>query len=365
MRKICHITTLHPRDDVRIFHKECKSLTKKYEVHLIVADGKGDEITDAVHICDIGLRQPSRLKRIRIDSKKALKKAVELDCELYHFHDPELIRIGVSLIKQGKKVIYDAHEDLPRQIMSKPYIKDFIKPLLAFFVEWQENRAVKKFNYICSATPYIRDRFKIINKNTVDINNYPIIGELQDVSSQKVNAFCYTGGITEERGIINFILALRNIDTKILLAGNFDSKLYMDKIRSLPEWNKVEFLGLVDRKEVGKIMSKSIAGIVTFLAMPNHINAQPNKIFEYMSSSIPVIGSNFDLWRSIIEDNNCGICVNPDKPEEIAAAMKYLQQHPDKAKLMGENGKRVVQEKYNWQVEEKKLFEVYNKVLNK
>ncbi len=174
MNKICHITTVHPRYDVRIFHKECKSLSKYYEVYLIVADGLGDDEKDNVNIIDIGLRQTSRLKRAIIDSEKAFKKALDLNCDLYHFHDPELVKIGVKLRKKGKKVIYDTHEDLPRQILGKPYLNKFIKPVLSKLIERQENKAAKQFDYICCATPYIRDRFKKINKNTVDINNFPI-----------------------------------------------------------------------------------------------------------------------------------------------------------------------------------------------
>jgi glycosyltransferase involved in cell wall biosynthesis len=248
--------------------------------------------------------------------------------------------------------------------MGKPYLNRFIKPILARLIEWQENKAAKKFDYICSATPFIRDRFLKINKNSIDINNYPILGELYNANSIKSNKFCYTGGITEERGIINIVKALKNIDTTISLAGPVDDEAYLEKMKNLKEWEKINYLGVVTRDKVGEIMSESIAGIVTFLPMPNHINAQPNKIFEYMSSSIPVIGSNFDLWKSIIVDNDCGLCVNPEIPDEIAKAMEYLQKNPEIAKKMGENGQKAVLEKYNWNIEEKKLFKVYKKILN-
>lgn len=359
-KDICHITTVHPRNDIRIFHKECKSLSKKYNVSLIVADGKGDENIDGINIIDIGLRQNSRLKRARIDSVKALRKALSLDCSLYHIHDPELTKMGVKLKERGKKVIYDTHEDLPRQIAGKPYISSYLKPIVARLVEWQENGAAKKFDYICSATPFIRDRFLKINSNTIDINNYPILGELYTPDIKKEDVFCYTGGITEERGIINIVMALKNSNLKVVLAGPVDNDNYLKRMAHLPEWENVDFRGLVDRKEVGRIMSSSIAGLVLFLPFPNHINAQPNKIFEYMSAGVPVIGSNFALWKSIIVDNNCGLCVNPEKPEEIAEAMNYLKDNPKIAQEMGENGKRTVLDVYNWANEEKKIFKVYN-----
>ena len=361
---ICHISTLHPRNDVRIFYKQCKSLSQVFDVNLIVADGLGDAVVDNIVIHDVGLRQTSRLKRAKIDSEKAFKKAMELDCNVYHFHDPELTRIGAKLKNAGKTVIYDVHEDLPRQIMSKPYINKFIRPFISMFAEWQEDKAARKFDHICTATPFIRDRFLKVNKKTVDINNYPIIGELQVKDSKKDNSFCYTGGITEERGIINIIESLNGIDTELTLAGTVHEKDYLEGLKKSDQWPKVDYRGLVNRDELSNIMSKSIAGIVTFLPIPNHVNSQPNKIFEYMSAGIPVVGSNFDLWKEIIEDNKCGICINPDEPKKISEALETLINNPELAKEMGDNGLRVVQEKYNWKVEEKKLFSVYETVLN-
>jgi len=361
---ICHITTVHTRSDVRIFHKECNSLSKEYKVHLIVADGKGDEVINDICIHDIGLRQSSRIKRAVIDSKKAFKKAINLDCNLYHIHDPELIKMGEKLKKNGKKVIYDTHEDLPRQIVGKPYINRFLKPIIAFIIEQQEDTAARKFDYICSATPFIRDRFLKINPNTIDINNYPVLGELYSPDVEKTNTFCYTGGITEERGIINIVSALENSDLKVVFAGPVDDEAYLSRMKDKAGWKNVSFLGFVNRKKVGEIMSSSIAGLVLFLPLPNHINAQPNKIFEYMSAGVPVIGSNFPLWKSIIEDNNCGLCVDPENPQEIAEAMDYLRNNPELANEMGENGKKTVVDIYNWANEEKKLFEVYKSICN-
>ena len=362
-KKICHITTVHSRYDVRIFHKQCRSLSKHYSVYLVVADGLGNESRDDIQIFDIGLRQSSRIKRVKTDSKKALKKAIDLDCDLYHFHDPELTQIGIKLKRIDKKVVYDTHEDLPRQIMGKPYINKFIRPVLSKIIEWIENSAAKRFDYISCATPFIRDRFLKLNSNTVDINNYPIIGELHSLGTKKINGFCYTGGITEERGIINIVSALKNTSTTLFLAGPVENNNYLNQIKNLPEWEKVNYFGVVDRNKLGEIMSQSIAGLVTFLPLPNHINAQPNKIFEYMSSGIPVIGSNFELWKNIIEKNNCGICVDPLQPETITKAFKYLINNPDKAIQMGKNGQNAVQQKYNWSIEEEKLLKMYHNIL--
>jgi glycosyltransferase involved in cell wall biosynthesis len=366
--KICHITTLHPRYDVRIFHKECKSLSKKYEVHLIVADGKGEELKEGVYIHDVGLRQVSRMKRAVLDSKKAFLLAIELECELYHFHDPELTSIGQKLKKTGKKVIYDTHEDLPRQIESKPYLPKWLRPILSKIVEWQENKAAKKFDFICTATPFIRERFLEINPNTIDINNYPMVEEL-DVKiewEEKKNEICYVGGLSKVRGIKELVKALVYIDgVKLNLAGAFSEPEFKEELVSISAWEKVNFLGYLNRNEISATFARSKAGIVGLHPVSNYLDSLPVKMFEYMIAGLPVIASNFPLWETIINTNKCGICIDPLSPEEISDAIRYILENPEEARRMGENGKQAVREKYNWTIEEKKLFEVYEKVLER
>ncbi|MCY1522537.1 Glycosyl transferases group 1 [compost metagenome] len=111
-------------------------------------------------------------------------------------------------------------------------------------------------------------------------------------------------------------------------------------------------------------MSRSVAGVVTFLSAPNHIDAQPNKMFEYMSAGIPVVGSNFPLWKSIIEGNRCGVCVDPANPTEIAEAIDYLFTHQAEAREMGARGRAAVLDKYNWDGEGVKLLSLYREVLS-
>jgi len=363
---ICHISTLHPRFDVRIFHKECVSLTAKYDVNLIVADGLGDDVVNNVRFHDIGLGQSSRIKRAFIDSKKALNKAIELDSDVYHIHDPELLKIGLKLLKRGKKVVYDVHEDLPRQVYGKPYIKESLKPLVSKMVEWQENRSAKKYSYICAATPFIRDRFLKVNTNTIDINNYPILSDnkvLPNYDSRE-NNICYIGGITEVRGVYELIQSLSISKTKLLLAGDFKDENFKEKCMQLDAWQYVDFLDYLPREEIIKLLSKTKIGIVTLHPLVNYLDSLPVKMFEYMYAGIPVIASNFKFWEDILDKTKAGITVNPLSPEDIAAATLTLLSETEKAKEMGRKGYKAVVSDYNWHNEEIKLLGVYEKILN-
>ncbi|HBI72832.1 MAG TPA: glycosyl transferase [Lachnospiraceae bacterium] len=365
LKKICHMTSAHEYNDMRIFLKECRTLHEAgYNVSFIVQHNK-DEVIDGVQI--LGVAKPkNRKERMLKTTRQVYKRALECDADIYHFHDPELIIVGLRLKKSGKKVIYDVHEDVPRQILSKQWISIYLRKVISWLVEMLENYAAKWFDYIITATPYIKERFVKINKKTIDVNNYPILSELYisetNWSSSREKLVCYIGGISKNRGIQEMVQALEKSHYFMLLAGNFESSDEREMLINKDGWRQVIELGYINRAEVKDVLSRARAGLVLFLPEPNHIHAQPNKLFEYMSAGIPVIGSDFPLWREIIESNNCGICVNPFNPNEIAYAIDWLIENPYQAEQMGSNGRKSVEDKYNWEKESKKILKVYEEL---
>lgn len=368
MKRVVHLTSVHPRYDTRIFVKECVSLARHgFEVSLIVADGKGDEKKENVQIYDVGAPD-GRLDRMCHAPKRVLTTALKLNADIYHFHDPELISIGLKLKKNGKKVIFDVHEDTPKQILSKPYLHKSLRSLISKVFGTYEQWASKQLDAVVAATPFLRDKFLKLGITAVDVNNYPLLSEFNigEIDwSQKQNYACYVGGLSKVRGILEIVEAMQYTQngTKLKIAGSFSEVNFEREVMQSKGWGAVDALGWQNRAGIQDILNGSVAGLVTLHPIINYLDALPVKMFEYMAAGIPVIASDIPLWKQIIDENQCGVCINPFDPKEIAQAINSLVENPENAQKMGYNGQQAVVQKYNWSIEEQKLVALYRQLI--
>lgn len=361
-KKICHITSAHSRYDVRIFIKQCKSLANNgFIVTLIVNDDKDNEEIDDVKIISTKFKPRNRIDRFINGRKKILDKAIKVDADIYQLHDPDLLPVGNKLKRLGKKIIFDSHEDVPQQIMGKQWVPKVIRTIVSKVYEIYEKKTLAKYDWLISVTPHIVERLKKINKNTVMITNYPNVDRNEDVVRNPEKAICFAGGINEHWNHDIILKAIENIEViKYILAGK-GSEDYFNKLKALPSWNKVEYRGVVPHLEVKKIYSRAIAGMALncSIQVKNTGTLGNTKLFEFMEAKLPVICSNYKLWRDIIDRYECGIYVDPNNVEEIRNAIEYIINNPKEAQRMGENGRRAVINEFNWGPQEKVLIELY------
>jgi len=363
--KIAHLTSAHPRHDIRIFVKECASLAAAgHEVTLIVADGLGNEINRGVHIHDVGPKSGGRLARMTGTVRRVMDAALALKPEVVHFHDPELIPAALRLKKAGIKVVYDVHEDVPRQILAKHWIPGALRPTVSGTFEKLEDFAVRRFDAIVTSTPHIRERFRPLNNRVVDICNFPILEELvRDTPWEaRRNEVCYIGGISRIRGIEPIVAALPDSGARLNLAGPWSESDLKQKLLASSGWARVNDLGVLDRAGVAEVLARSKVGLVTLFPTPNYVDALPIKLFEYMAAGMPVVASDFPVWRAIVDDAGCGLLVDPQDPAAIAAAIRELLADEERAHSMGEAGKQAVLNKYSWAAEADKLVRLYTQL---
>jgi glycosyltransferase involved in cell wall biosynthesis len=369
---IAHLTTVHPRGDTRIRIKETASLAENLNssVALFIQDGQGDEQSSggSVQIVDTGARSQGRLARMTHGAWRMYRALRRARPRVGHFHDPELIPVGLALKLSGVKVIYDVHEDLPRQILGKHWLSPWLRRPVSWVAEAVEWVAGRVFDGIVAATPTIARRFPA--GKTVTVQNFPILSELVPPDpvpyAQRRPHFAYVGGITGIRGAREMVEAIgrvRDDSIRLQLAGNFSNSRDEKAVRSIDGWTRVDFHGWASRPDVARLLGNVRAGLVLFHPLPNHLDAQPNKMFEYMVAGLPVIASNFPLWREIVAGAACGLLVDPLNPGVIAEAMQWLLDHPAEAEAMGRRGRQAVEETYNWEPEAGKLIGLYRRIL--
>lgn len=364
---IVHLTTVHPRDDIRIFRKECVSLARAgYEVVQVVGDGLGDAVVEGVRIVDLGAPPAGRLARMREQPRRAHAWLQRLQPALLHLHDPELLPLGATWARRGVPVVYDAHEDVPRQILTKQWIPAPLRPLASWAFERYENWRVRGLAAVAAATPHIARRFAAVAQRSVNVGNFPLADELVPPAQprQRERAVCYVGGIMRTRGALQMVRAMARLpDVRLLLAGRFEDAAIEAELRAESGWAQVDYLGHVGRAEVAALMARSRAGLVTLLPMPSYKDSLPIKMFEYMSAELPVIASNFPLWREIVEGQQCGHCVDPSDPNAIAVAIRALVDAPEHAGRLGRAGRAAVLSTYNWPRAERELLALYRELL--
>jgi glycosyltransferase involved in cell wall biosynthesis len=366
--KVAHVTTVHPRYDTRIFVKECRTLARYgYDVTLIVADGNGDEELDQVSILDIGASR-SRLGRFLFKGWRMYRTVVRLRPRIVHLHDPELLLLGLAFRISGFTVVFDSHEDVPKQILSKHYIRPQLRQFMSTFYSWIERPICRRLDYIVCATSPIEDKFNKMGCRTVTVNNFPLLSEFSEIDSVKSRnresqqSVCYVGALSGTRGIVELVKSMSLIkqDVKLLLGGRFADKVCEHQARAQPGWKRVVELGYLDREAVGNVMKGSIAGLCALQETPSYRESVPVKMFEYMASSTAVIASDFPYWRELLKDVDCAFFVNPANPHEIADAIDRACSDPMRALKMGLNGRKAVEQRFNWALEEVALLKAYS-----
>lgn len=358
--KVAHLTSAHAPDDVRIYVKECATLAAAGFDVVVVGPAVVTQAAGRVPIRGIP-SEDVRWRRMLLSPWHVYRAAVRERAAIYHVHDPELLGVALLLKLRGARVVYDVHEDLPVQILGKAWIPRPLRRPVGALAGLVERCVAAVFDLVVAATPVIAVRFPA--GKTVLVRNMPLLDELVPARGaafpERPRTAVYVGAITEQRGARQMAAAAALLAEDGVPALVLAGELASEALRDLPGWPHVRYVGWQTRAELRQTLAGVRVGLLPLQPAPNYVTSLPTKLFEYMSAGLPVVASDFPLWREIVHGAGCGLLVDPRDPAAIARAVTSLLDEPERAEVLGARGRAAVEREYNWPVEGERLVAAY------
>lgn len=366
LAKVCHITSKYPYLDQRILAQECTTLAQVgYDVHFLCSGAPERDIGPITLHCAPAL-SGSLLRKMRQGAKDFFPLAQDINAQIYHIHEPELLPLAKRLKRAGKIVIYEARVRYGKLLAAQYARRAFYWRLVVGIFEVWEAMFAKRMDVVLGGTPYVRDYFHHRGCVAIDVNNYPSLDEAAaqvPEATSKERALCYIGDLSAQFGLLTMVKAVHEAECTLYLIGNFVSDSDRVQAEKLPGWSRVVLVKPDQKQKIQIVLGKVRAGLVFLPSSESYGESEPIQFCQYMHAGLPVICSKFLLWKEIMSQFQCGYCVDADDEHEIAGLVRWLFEHPDRAEESGRHAHKLALERYNWENERKKLLTAYEQVL--
>lgn len=373
------------RPDPRVL-KEAESLIEAgFKVSIICWDRQSEfppeEMTiSGIHIIRVqnvpstygaGARQLTRLPAFW---REVIRRLNTLRPALIHCHDFDTLPAGLWYgWRKRIPVIYDAHE----------YYAELIRPRLQgrsgyFIVDairrldlWSAGRA----SAVVTVDETLGAIYRMRNRRVVIVGHYPsrnLVQEPAEVFTRPQMNLLYVGRLSADRGTLIYARLLwhlldRGIPVRLHLAGSFipegERETFIQQIGGLED--NIKDHGWVAYDQLPELLRIADIGLAILLPEPRYIAALPVKLFEYMAAGLPVVASNFPQVREVVESSTCGLLVDPEQElKQVADAIAEWWHHPEIPRHLGANGRRAIQDQYNWENLAARLVGLYSELIH-
>jgi glycosyltransferase involved in cell wall biosynthesis len=342
--KIVHLSTVHPADDPRIYVRECLTLADAgYNVTVIGRDPRGEPMSSDQVTVRLLPHRVGRIRRLTLGLIDGVRFTLRERPALVHFHDPELLCVAWIFRLRGITTVYDVHENLRQQILTKPYLQPVVARILSRVVAALEPIGARACHAVVLVDPQWADHFP--KRRWIELGNAPRRAEWLASNTVALRdreaVFTYIGSVSKIRGALDMVAAVNllpaSLDARLVIAGKVDSELRAE-IVALDVNGRVDLVGWLSRQEIVDLVGRSLAGMLLLHPVKNYLTAKATKLHEYMLGGVPTIATNLPGSRSVIEPFDCGVLVEPHDIAATADAMAMLINDRARAQEMADHG---------------------------
>lgn len=372
-------TIVRVKVKIKAFSNIRKAITKKVRQAL---ECKNEELVagkDKIHVkkkriilkqkIKMIMRETSMSLRLLIHNNILFREAKKHKFDICHCNDLDSLLAGYLLKKKTNcKIVYDAHELWVEQEPDSSMLwKYFFSKLEQFLIK----KADQVISVNCSICRILEEKYKI--NNAIAVYNAPFLEKSfvhkpKDLRKKFVNKkiVLYQGRYTFFRGLEQLAKSSEYFSDNIVLVfrgyGEAEKKI-KDIVNDLKLQDRVFFVDPVPMEEMVLFATDADIGVIPYLPVSaNNLYCTPNKIFEYLMAGLAVVASDIPEMKKIIVENELGLVFDPFSPLDIAEKINSLVKDQDKLYNIKKRSLSIAENKYNWNMEGKKLIKIYNNI---
>jgi glycosyltransferase involved in cell wall biosynthesis len=371
---VCHLSPVESRRDERAFSRQSLPAVANGMGVRIVGPYSGDGENQGVEFVSIS-KSRSRALRILLASR-FLQTALRQNADIYHVHSPELIPVALLLkLIFRKRVVYDTREDFPAMMLTKTYLPARLRKIASRIVAGVESLAARYADgFITADSGTLRPHAKTGKSRKLVFYNFPNLQYFRGPEAvEKHFDLVYRGGLSERAGtfvLLNAVRLLkqRGLPVRLLMFGYADNReaeqMLRDAVLSLGIEELVTLQGVIRHDDMAATLSQARISVCPLQRIPKFLNNIPVKVFESWACGLPVIATDLPPIRPFFGEKPYGVLVKAGDTYALASAIAGLLKSPKLIAEYGRQARQAVVERYNNDLEIRKLLTFYKGVLS-
>jgi len=308
--------------------------------------------------------------------RRLLGEALATGARVFHAHDLDTLAVcATAAVMRRAKLVYDSHE---LWLGSTRHLEE-TGWLFRTLERTAERLIAPRAHAVISVTPGREKAMKEMYPGLRSwvVPNYPPviapagrdagIRALLGAPSEEFFLFLYQGVLCSHRGLEQLIEAsalLGETRVHIAVVGHDASRGAIGAYaREKGGAGRITFHPPVPSEELHRYTAAADAGLLLFQgSCPNHVLSLPNKLFEYMMGSLPILACDLPEITAVISRHSCGITIDASSPEAIARGMIAMASDAAAARAMGERGRGAALRHYTWDSSSEVLLALYGRL---